>query len=167
MSFFPVFFKAQISMLCRPRPSHAKPWICRHFCQWFFRFISNFISTVKFHSVRQFQSFCNFSSRCNNNTWFFLSGFYMIRTEVCRASCMRPCTAVPTRSKGGLSYDEICFRMEAGAFQRRSRCPAGSSGWTGCSTKFCRGELARPRRLNRDWPWGRPRCASKLAPTAG
>ena len=125
MSFFPVFFKAQISMLCRPRPSHAKPWICRHFCQWFFRLISNFISTVKFHSVRQFQSFCNFSSRCNNNTWFFLSGFYMIRTEVCRASCMRPCTAVPTRSKGGLSYDEICFRMEAGAFQRRSRCPAG------------------------------------------
>ena len=111
----------------RPRPSHAKPWICRHFCQWFFRFISNFISTVKFHSVRQFQSFCNFSSRCNNNTWFFLSGFYMIRTEVCRASCMRPCTAVPTRSKGGLSYDEICFRMEAGAFQRRSRCPAGST----------------------------------------
>ena len=100
-------------MLCRPRPSHAKPRICRHFCQWFFCFISNFISTVKFHSVRQFQSFCNFSSRCNNNTWFFLSGFYMIRTEVCRASCMRPCTAVPTRSKGGLSYDEICFRMEA------------------------------------------------------
>ena len=114
-------------MLCRPRPSHAKPRICRHFCQWFFRFISNFISTVKFHSVRQFQSFCNFSSRCNNNTWFFLSGFYMIRTEVCRASCMRPCTAVSTRSKGGLSYDEICFRMEAGAFQRRSRCPAGST----------------------------------------
>ena len=38
MSFFPVFFKAQISMLCRPRPSHAKPRICRHFCQWFFRF---------------------------------------------------------------------------------------------------------------------------------
>ena len=125
MSFFPVFFKAQISMLCRPRPSHAKPWICRHFCQWFFRFISNFISTVKFHSVRQFQSFCNFSSRCNNNTWFFLSGFYMIKTEVCRASCMRPCTAVPTRSKGGLSYDEICFRHGSRSFPAALTLP----GW--------------------------------------
>lgn len=125
MSFFPVFSKRKspcCAGLVRPTQSRG---FARHFCQWFFRFISNFISTVKFHSVRQFQSFCNFSSRCNNNTWFFLSGFYMIRTEVCRASCMRLCTAVPTRSKGGLSYDEICFRMEAGAFQRRSRCP----GW--------------------------------------
>ena len=43
--------------------------------------ISNFISTVKFHSVRQFQSFCNFSSRCNNNTWSFLARTDIIESE--------------------------------------------------------------------------------------
>ena len=43
--------------------------------------ISNFISTVKFHSVRQFQSFCNFSSRCNNNTWSFLDRTDIIESE--------------------------------------------------------------------------------------